>query len=203
MSVLAGCREGNAATQIAQLTSKPSYCDQNLVDFPSFRNGISLGTAFDNITRGVGMAYFPAISLSFKESVAFNFGSRPLRYPLGVGRGGLKGEEPVLKPSLEAVEYTYVTADCFLLFVLGRRAGSRREPPGQNHWAHKHQCWSLGVSEMRRTSSLQQQLLLQRGLPVPRHSGPAKISPSGFGNPNAAVLLLATGLFCLPAIWDL
>lgn len=29
------------------------------------------------------MAYFPAISLSFKESVAFNFGSRPLRYPLG------------------------------------------------------------------------------------------------------------------------
>lgn len=51
------------------------------------------------------MAYFPAISLSFKESVAFNFGSRPLRYPLGVGRGGLKGEEPVLRPSLEAVEY--------------------------------------------------------------------------------------------------
>uniref|UniRef100_A0A8D0G5H4 B30.2/SPRY domain-containing protein n=1 Tax=Sphenodon punctatus TaxID=8508 RepID=A0A8D0G5H4_SPHPU len=46
-------------------------------------NGVSLGTAFDNISRGSGMAYFPAISLSFKESVAFNFGSRPLRYPLG------------------------------------------------------------------------------------------------------------------------
>ncbi|XP_073208775.1 E3 ubiquitin-protein ligase RNF123 isoform X2 [Lepidochelys kempii] len=45
-------------------------------------NGVSLGTAFDNITRGAGMAYFPAISLSFKESVAFNFGSRPLRYPV-------------------------------------------------------------------------------------------------------------------------
>lgn len=43
------------------------------------------------------MAYFPAISLSFKESVAFNFGSRPLRYPLAVGREGLKGEEPVLR----------------------------------------------------------------------------------------------------------
>uniref|UniRef100_A0A8B9GEP5 E3 ubiquitin-protein ligase RNF123 n=1 Tax=Amazona collaria TaxID=241587 RepID=A0A8B9GEP5_9PSIT len=51
-------------------------------------NGMSLGTAFDNITRGAGMAYFPAISLSFKESVAFNFGSRPLRYPLHVQRGG-------------------------------------------------------------------------------------------------------------------
>ncbi|KAB5537129.1 hypothetical protein PHYPO_G00115330 [Pangasianodon hypophthalmus] len=44
-------------------------------------NGQSLGTAFNNIKMGPGIAYFPAISLSFKESVAFNFGSRPLRYP--------------------------------------------------------------------------------------------------------------------------
>uniref|UniRef100_A0A8C3RNA6 RING-type E3 ubiquitin transferase n=1 Tax=Chelydra serpentina TaxID=8475 RepID=A0A8C3RNA6_CHESE len=53
----------------------------------SFRNGVSLGTAFDNITKGAGMAYFPAISLSFKESVAFNFGSRPLRYPFTISLG--------------------------------------------------------------------------------------------------------------------
>ncbi|KAH0509999.1 E3 ubiquitin-protein ligase RNF123 [Microtus ochrogaster] len=46
-------------------------------------NGVSLGTAFENLSRGLGMAYFPAISLSFKESVAFNFGSRPLRYHFG------------------------------------------------------------------------------------------------------------------------
>uniref|UniRef100_A0A672MYM2 Ring finger protein 123 n=1 Tax=Sinocyclocheilus grahami TaxID=75366 RepID=A0A672MYM2_SINGR len=44
-------------------------------------NGQSLGVAFSNIKAGPGIAYFPAISLSFKESVAFNFGSRPLRYP--------------------------------------------------------------------------------------------------------------------------
>uniref|UniRef100_A0AAY4B0T3 SPRY domain-containing protein n=1 Tax=Denticeps clupeoides TaxID=299321 RepID=A0AAY4B0T3_9TELE len=44
-------------------------------------NGQSLGTAFSNIKMGPGIAFFPAISLSFKESVAFNFGSRPLRYP--------------------------------------------------------------------------------------------------------------------------
>lgn len=44
---------------------------------------MSLGTAFENLSRGVGMAYFPAISLSFKESVGFNFGSRPLRYRFG------------------------------------------------------------------------------------------------------------------------
>ncbi|XP_035487465.1 E3 ubiquitin-protein ligase RNF123 isoform X2 [Scophthalmus maximus] len=45
-------------------------------------NGQSLGTAFTDIKTGPGVAYFPAISLSFKESVAFNFGSRPLRYPV-------------------------------------------------------------------------------------------------------------------------
>ncbi|XP_078517334.1 E3 ubiquitin-protein ligase RNF123 isoform X2 [Lissotriton helveticus] len=45
-------------------------------------NGVCLGTAFSDISRGFGMAYFPAISLSFKESVAFNFGSRPFRYPV-------------------------------------------------------------------------------------------------------------------------
>ncbi|KAM3915781.1 E3 ubiquitin-protein ligase RNF123 isoform 2-T2 [Leptodactylus fuscus] len=45
-------------------------------------NGVSLGPAFSDISRGAAMAYFPAISLSFKESVAFNFGSRPLRYPV-------------------------------------------------------------------------------------------------------------------------
>ncbi|XP_078270476.1 E3 ubiquitin-protein ligase RNF123 [Rhinoraja longicauda] len=45
-------------------------------------NGISLGTAFEDIRTGPGIAYFPAISLSFKESVAFNFGSRPIRYPM-------------------------------------------------------------------------------------------------------------------------
>ncbi|XP_056661031.1 E3 ubiquitin-protein ligase RNF123 isoform X3 [Monodelphis domestica] len=54
--------------------------DEGIISF--CLNGVSLGTAFDNITRGSGMAYFPAISLSFKESVAFNFGSRPLRYPM-------------------------------------------------------------------------------------------------------------------------
>lgn len=51
---------------------------------------MSLGTAFENLSRGLGMAYFPAISLSFKESVAFNFGSRPLRYHFGkMAVGGL------------------------------------------------------------------------------------------------------------------
>lgn len=93
---------------------------------------MSLGTAFDNITRGAGMAYFPAISLSFKESVAFNFGSRPLRYPLCVQRGGLRGEEHVLRPSLEAAKYMYLTAGHFLLLALVCTAGSWRQEPDKS-----------------------------------------------------------------------
>lgn len=62
-------------------------------------NGVSLGTAFENLSRGLGMAYFPAISLSFKESVAFNFGSRPLRYHFGkVAEGGLASRIRVSLP---------------------------------------------------------------------------------------------------------
>ncbi|XP_039628997.1 E3 ubiquitin-protein ligase RNF123 [Polypterus senegalus] len=54
--------------------------DEGNISF--YLNGQCLGTAFSNIKMGPGVAYFPAISLSFKESVAFNFGSRPLRYPV-------------------------------------------------------------------------------------------------------------------------
>uniref|UniRef100_A0A674K671 E3 ubiquitin-protein ligase RNF123 n=1 Tax=Terrapene triunguis TaxID=2587831 RepID=A0A674K671_9SAUR len=77
-------------------------------------NGVSLGTAFDNITRGAGMAYFPAISLSFKESVAFNFGSRPLRYPF-------TGYHPLQDPpSMDLVEagLGLLRALCLLGLVL-------------------------------------------------------------------------------------
>ncbi|XP_056887645.1 E3 ubiquitin-protein ligase RNF123 isoform X2 [Takifugu flavidus] len=62
-------------------------------------NGQSLGTAFTNIKTGPGVAYFPAISLSFKESVAFNFGSRPLRYPV---EGYLPLQDPPTADLLKA-----------------------------------------------------------------------------------------------------
>nr|XP_032822269.1 E3 ubiquitin-protein ligase RNF123 isoform X1 [Petromyzon marinus]XP_032822271.1 E3 ubiquitin-protein ligase RNF123 isoform X2 [Petromyzon marinus] len=45
-------------------------------------NGLSMGVAFPDVRLGPGFAYFPAISLSFRENVSFNFGSRPLRYPV-------------------------------------------------------------------------------------------------------------------------
>uniref|UniRef100_A0A8C4QLI2 E3 ubiquitin-protein ligase RNF123 n=1 Tax=Eptatretus burgeri TaxID=7764 RepID=A0A8C4QLI2_EPTBU len=47
-----------------------------------FLNGVALGTAFSDVRLGSKMAYFPAVSLSFRENVVFNFGGRPLRYPL-------------------------------------------------------------------------------------------------------------------------
>uniref|UniRef100_UPI00358E76A9 E3 ubiquitin-protein ligase RNF123-like n=1 Tax=Myxine glutinosa TaxID=7769 RepID=UPI00358E76A9 len=47
-----------------------------------FLNGVALGTAFSDVRLGPKMAYFPAVSLSFRENVVFNFGGRPLRYPL-------------------------------------------------------------------------------------------------------------------------
>ena len=49
-----------------------------------FRNGSSMGVAFDTVKTGPGFAYFPAFSLSMGENVHVNFGATPLRYPCQV-----------------------------------------------------------------------------------------------------------------------
>ena len=49
-----------------------------------FRNGVFLGEAFDKIRMGPGYAYFPAVSLSFAESIRANFGALPLKYPFNM-----------------------------------------------------------------------------------------------------------------------
>lgn len=57
--------------------------DQGTLSF--FRNGVSLGVAFSNIRageNGPGLAYFPAVSLSYGERCYMNFGSRPFKYPV-------------------------------------------------------------------------------------------------------------------------
>ncbi|XP_047367551.1 E3 ubiquitin-protein ligase RNF123 isoform X1 [Vespa velutina] len=54
--------------------------DDGTIDF--YRNGRHLGTAFDNISMGPGIAYFPTVSLTFTENVTAFFGGTPLRYPL-------------------------------------------------------------------------------------------------------------------------
>lgn len=52
-----------------------------------YRNGESLGVAFDGVRRSSGgggaeLSYYPAISLSEGERCDLNFGSRPFKYPV-------------------------------------------------------------------------------------------------------------------------
>ncbi|XP_034940002.1 E3 ubiquitin-protein ligase RNF123-like [Chelonus insularis] len=54
--------------------------DNGTIDF--YRNGRHLGRAFENITVGTGIAYFPTVSLAFTENLTANFGATPLRYPI-------------------------------------------------------------------------------------------------------------------------
>ncbi|XP_057296522.1 E3 ubiquitin-protein ligase RNF123-like [Hydractinia symbiolongicarpus] len=44
------------------------------------RNGRMMGAAFEDIKRGSGYAYFPAVSLSYGEVIQMNFGATPFRY---------------------------------------------------------------------------------------------------------------------------
>lgn len=64
-------------------------CDEGTITF--YRNGVSLGVAFNKVRVGPGYAYFPAVSLSFTESVQANFGALPLRYPI-------EGYKPLQRP---------------------------------------------------------------------------------------------------------
>ncbi|PKA56782.1 E3 ubiquitin-protein ligase RKP [Apostasia shenzhenica] len=54
--------------------------DTDVISF--YRNGVSLGMAFDEIRKmRPHIGYYPAISLSEGESCQLNFGSRPFKYP--------------------------------------------------------------------------------------------------------------------------
>ncbi|KAM7295288.1 E3 ubiquitin-protein ligase RNF123 isoform X1 [Ixodes scapularis] len=54
--------------------------DEGTVHF--YRNGRSLGVAFDRVRAGPGLVYFPAVSLAFGENLVANFGATPLRHPV-------------------------------------------------------------------------------------------------------------------------
>ncbi|XP_020289917.1 E3 ubiquitin-protein ligase RNF123 isoform X2 [Pseudomyrmex gracilis] len=61
-----------------------------------YRNGRSLGRAFENVPMGAGIAYFPTVSLALNENLTANFGSIPFRYPV-------KGYEPLQAPPTRQV----------------------------------------------------------------------------------------------------
>ncbi|XP_042506363.1 E3 ubiquitin-protein ligase RKP-like isoform X1 [Macadamia integrifolia] len=55
--------------------------DRNEISF--YRNGLSLGVAFDNVRKmAPGLGYYPAISLSQGERCNLNFGAHPFNYPI-------------------------------------------------------------------------------------------------------------------------
>lgn len=47
-----------------------------------YRNGTSLGIAFDDVKFGPGIALFPAVSLAYDDSLTINFGGSPFRHPV-------------------------------------------------------------------------------------------------------------------------
>jgi len=54
--------------------------DREIIEY--YRNGRSMGIAFDKIQRGPGITFFPAISLGYTQGVQANFGNRPFVYPV-------------------------------------------------------------------------------------------------------------------------
>lgn len=47
-----------------------------------YRNGKNLGVAFEKISMGPGIVYFPTVSLAYTENITANFGTTPMRYPI-------------------------------------------------------------------------------------------------------------------------
>lgn len=62
-----------------------------------YRNGKSLGVAFEKISMGPGIVYFPTVSLAFAENLTTNFGTTPMRYPV-------KGYQLLQEAPLDQIE---------------------------------------------------------------------------------------------------
>jgi hypothetical protein len=77
-----------------------------------YRNGKSLGVAFHSVRVGVqGVAYFPALSISYGEKCSLNFGSRPFKFPV---EGYLPLQAP---PPNHIIEASYYYVDCLRRLV--------------------------------------------------------------------------------------
>lgn len=75
-----------------------------------YRNGVDMGVAFNKVRCGEnapGIAYFPAVSISYGEKCSLNFGSRPFQYPLE----GYAPLQQQLSPSLVSQARYFI--ECF------------------------------------------------------------------------------------------
>lgn len=82
--------------------------ESQVIEF--YQNGQYLGKAFDNISTGENIAYFPAISISKNERACFNFGGNPFFYTypgydaLDIPAGIYKGTHDVTMEILEIIK---------------------------------------------------------------------------------------------------
>lgn len=74
--------------------------DEGTIEY--YRNGVSLGEAFNDVERGRERALFPAVSLAFNDSITANFGSSPFRHPIA----NYKALQQ--KPKIELVQANYL-----------------------------------------------------------------------------------------------
>ncbi|CAH0717799.1 unnamed protein product, partial [Brenthis ino] len=80
-------RKWNVATSQYGQTWRPGDVIGSCIDLDKgtlefYRNGVSLGVAFDKVTHGSGLAYFPAVSLAMQEHLYANFGHVPFIFPI-------------------------------------------------------------------------------------------------------------------------
>lgn len=74
--------------------------DEGRIEY--YRNGVSLGEAFNDIERGPGLALFPAVSLAYNDSLTGNFGGSPFRHPV-------TGYKPLQqKPKIDLINANHV-----------------------------------------------------------------------------------------------
>lgn len=102
--------------------------DAGILEF--YRNGRSMGEAFDNIQMGPGMAYFPAVSLAFTENLVANFGSTPMKYPVP---GFQPIQEPPFRNIAKAEQLCNWLSQLLMLFdrkyeMLGQEVSQSDEP---------------------------------------------------------------------------
>lgn len=79
--------------------------DQGTIEY--YRNGISLGLAFEDIERGCGLSLFPAVSLAFNDSLTANFGGSPFRYPIAQYK-------PIQAPPIKLLYQADILLECLV-----------------------------------------------------------------------------------------
>jgi Kip1 ubiquitination-promoting complex protein 1 len=79
--------------------------DKGTIEY--YRNGISLGLAFEDIERGCGLSLFPAVSLAFNDSLTANFGGSPFRYPIAQYK-------PIEAPPMKLLYQADILLDCLV-----------------------------------------------------------------------------------------